>query len=204
MQSVEDDSAPMWWYLAYFHEAGHAVAARDRKRPVDEIFIHPEKGFTRHGDETTEYQGDDHQFIVYAGSWAEVRACWAFQGKDKHGPEGHTFTDEVRNLLRKNDRDWLEYHHAMGRTELTEADALEAKMAYENGSEPPEGECEPDDRWDGLLDGMWGQINTMATNLIAEAPVIHVDPGQEILVQVPKLWRRWGWEPPDDKHEDPV
>jgi hypothetical protein len=23
-------------------------------------------------------------------------------------------------------------------------------------------------------------------------------------VPVPKLWRRWGWEPPEDKHENPV
>jgi hypothetical protein len=97
----------MWWYLAYFHEAGHAVAARRRGRAVNEIFIHPEDGFTRHGTDDTEYEGDDHQFIVWAGPWSEVRALWAIKGMDKSGPDGHGFTDEVRDFLRKNDSDWL-------------------------------------------------------------------------------------------------
>jgi hypothetical protein len=154
--------------------------------------------------EDTEHQDDDHQFIVWAGPWAEARACWAFQGKDKHGPDSHSFTEFVRSLLRKNNHDWLESHRAMGRTELTEADAQEARRTYDNDLDPPEGECEPDDQWDGLLDGMWLQINTLATNLMAEAPVIHVDARQEVVVQVPKLWRRWGWHPPEDKHGDPV
>jgi hypothetical protein len=192
----------MWWYLTYFHEAGHAVAARDRKRPVNEIFIEPDHGYTRHGTEDTKYQDDDHQFIVWAGPWAEARACWAFQGKGKHGENAGEFIDDARSLLRKNGHDWREFHEAMGRT-ITDADVAEARMAYDTGGEPPKGEYAPDDQWDGLLDGMWLQINTLATNLMAEAAIIHVDPRQEIMVRMPKLWRRWGWQPPEDKHENP-
>jgi hypothetical protein len=123
------------------------------------------------------YQDDDHQFIVYAGPWAEARACWAIKGKDKRGPNARTFTDDVRALLRKNDSDWLEYQRALGR-EVSKADALEAKMAYLIGGDPPDGECEPDDEWYELLDGMWYDINTLATNLMTDVAVIPVV-GQE-------------------------
>jgi hypothetical protein len=203
VESIEDEGAPIRWYLTYFHEAGHALAACDRNRPVHEIFIHPDKGYTRHGDDDTKYEGDDHQFIVWAGPWAEARAFWEFQGKSTRGAEGHAFSEQVRSFLRKNSSDWFEFHQAMGR-EVTKDDAFRAYMSFIGEGDPPDGECEPDAEWDVLLDGLWGRINTLATNLIAEHPVITVDPRQKNMVQVPKLWRMWGWDPPEDKHENPA
>lgn len=205
MHSVASEVDPIRWYLAYFHEAGHAVAARSRNRPVNEIYIHPEKGYTRHGDDTVEYDGDSHQFIVWAGPWAELRACWVLQGRDKISTEDHSlFVDEVRSLLRKNSSDWLEYHRAMGRMDLTEVDALDALVAYNNSEAVSSDDCEPDEQWDRLLDDMWLDINNLATSLIADTPNIHLDNAQLDLFPVTKLWRKWGWEPPEEKIDNPA
>jgi hypothetical protein len=76
-------------------------------------------------------------------------------------------------------------------------------MAYLNGSDPPDGECEPDAEWHGLLEGMGSDINTLATRMLADQALIPVRE-QENLVLVPKLWRRWGWKLPEDRHTNPV
>ncbi|BBX43908.1 hypothetical protein MSIM_53590 [Mycobacterium simiae] len=62
-----------------------------------------------------DYTGDDHQFIVYAGTWAEVRGLWVARGIDTGTPDarGDSFADTVSDFLRKNDSEWLEYHQAM-------------------------------------------------------------------------------------------
>ena len=125
------------------HANLHAVAARARERPVHEIFIHPERGYTRHGSEDTPYKDDDHQFIVWAGPWAEARARWEFEGKDSRGENVQAFTNEVRSFLRKNGHDWREFHEAVGR-DVTDDDAGSARMIYDQSLDtPPQGECEP-------------------------------------------------------------
>jgi hypothetical protein len=44
-------------------------SSAQRGRSVNEIYIHPEQGFTGHGSFDTDYKDDDHQFIVWAGPW---------------------------------------------------------------------------------------------------------------------------------------
>jgi hypothetical protein len=191
IESSVDEADPMWWHLAYFHEAGHAVAARRRGRPVNEIYIHPEQGFTGHGSFDTDYKDDDHQVIVWAGPWAEVRALWAFNQIDTADDfAGSSFADTVRRFLRKNASDWLEYHRAMGR----DYDKSHSDQAYAadwspvgNGVLPAEDP--PDASWDALLREMWPATRLLGLMMLQGETVISV--GDDRLHRVgPHRWLR--------------
>lgn len=185
--AIVDESEPTWWYLAYFHEAGHAVAARRCNRPVNEIYIHPDNGYTSHGSDDTDYKDNDHQFIVYAGSWAEVRALWAISGIDTgaNDAQGNGFADTVRIFLRKNDSDWLEYHQAMG-CNYDRSHRSQAREAYDSGSDPPE-ERPPDASWHALFEGMWPEIRKPGLTMLAGETQIRV--GDTMLHRVgPHRW----------------
>jgi len=165
--SIVDEGEPFRWYLAYFHESGHAVAAHRRNRPVNEIYIHPDNGYTSHGSDDTDYKGDDHQFIVYAGPWSEVRALWATRNLDTSTNDagGNSFADTVRDLLRKNDSDWLEYHQAMGYN-YDRSHSKQARAAYDLGSSPPV-ECPPGASWHALYEDMWHEIIKVGLTMLA-------------------------------------
>jgi hypothetical protein len=62
----------------------------------------------------------------------------------------------------------------MGRQDVTERDASEAKQAYLGMRDVPEGECLADGEWEGLLEGMWPDINALATRMLADEAVIPV------------------------------
>jgi hypothetical protein len=150
-----------------FHEAAHVVAARTRGRPVSEIYIHPDNGYTSHGSDGIDYKGDDHQFIVYAGTWAEVRALWVARGigAGAHDAQGNSFADAVRILLRKNDSDWLEYHQAMGR-DYDSSHRRQARDAYDSDGDPPD-ETPPDPSWHPLYQEMWPEIIKVGLTMLA-------------------------------------
>lgn len=165
-ESIVGEGEPFRWYLTYFHEAGHAVAACRRNRPVNEIYIHPDNGYTRHGSDDTDYEGDDRQFIVFAGPWAEVRALWATRDIDTgtDDAEGNSFADTVRVLLRKNDSDWLEYHQAVG-YQYDSSHRHQARAAYDLGHDPPE-EHPPDVNWHPLYEEMWPEIIKLSLTML--------------------------------------
>jgi hypothetical protein len=190
MESVDSvaEADPKWWHLAYFHEAGHAVAALRRNRPVNDIYIHPDNGFTSHGFDDT-YEGDAHQFIVYAGPWAEVRALWAFNGINKNADDAarEKFADTVRDLLRKNGSDWLEYHRAMGR-DYDESHRGQARAVYDlNGDRVPPDEDPPHESWDALFDEMWPEMRWLGLRMLSGQTQITV--GNDTLLRVAR--GRW-------------
>ena len=199
MESFEgrDELAPIFWYLTYFHEAGHAIAALQSGRPVNEIYIHPTDGYTCHGLDKSDYNAEDCRFIVTAGPWAEVRALWAILGidKDAHDDAGLSFGHKLRDFLRKNSDDWRDYHQALGHT-VSEDDRRQARDAYFDVGVPPPYECPPEGGWDALPEQLWFEARRLAMAMLGAEDVIEIGYGQLPLDRLPPTrWRRRGWQP---------
>jgi hypothetical protein len=196
---------PIWWYLTYFHEAGHAVAALRRVRPVNEIYIHPLNGFTCHGSADTDDGSEDMQFIISAGPWAEVRALWTIAGidRDAHDASGRDFADKWRDFFRKNFDDWRGYHQALGH-EVSQDDHRKVLEAYFTDGEvsPPPYECLPDGGWDALPEDLWSEVRQLSLRMLEAEEMIEVGHGQPPLYRVePMRWRRRHWQPSQSDHQ---
>jgi hypothetical protein len=194
---LTEEQAPIFWYLTYFHEAGHAVAALRQGRPVNEIYIHPVNGFTNHGTADSDDDSEDMQFIVSTGPWAEARALWTIAGidRDGHDARGYSFADKWRDFFRKNSDDWRDYHQALGHV-VSPDDRRKVLEGYFVGGEPPSYERLPNGGWDARPEELWAEIRQLALTMLEAAEVIEVGHAQPPLDRVgPLRWRRRGWQP---------
>lgn len=195
------------WLKAFRHEAGHATAALLRGRPVNEILIHnPRWGYTSHGSEEMDYVEDAHEFIVYAGPWAEACAENEIEDpNDARAPEA----ERVYALLRQNPSDWVEYHEAIWSQPATEEECTAVEQLIDNKT-PLEGECAPNPSWDRSLQGLRQATKDLANrlqygaDLDSGADFIEVGERWPVLYRVkdrPTHWRRRGWTPDEDEWE---
>ena len=183
---IVDEGDPRSWYLAFFHEAGHAIAANHCGRTVNDIYIDPSNGYTSHGSFDQEYQHDDRQFIMWAGTWAEVRALWAFYDvATSEEVDARSFAQMAREFLRKNDSDWLEYHQAVGR-DYGQRERQQASAAYYGTASPPI-EQPPNEEWNERLEEVWPLMRLLGLSMLKGDSQINV--GQDQLVRVQR--GRW-------------
>lgn len=163
------------WLTAFRHESGHAVAALSRMRPVKEILLNaPFDGFTFQGCKDTPEIGDDHEFVLWSGPWAEARTANELAGVTDAVPT----VGQVRGFLEKNAGDRGAYFEAI------------------EGKAPPS-----EAQWGDVLDGLWSEIKTLAEKLRNLDDVVELGHDQPALHRVddrPTHWRRKEWILPDD------
>lgn len=192
---IDEELSPVWWFLAFFHEAGHAVAAARCARPVREIYVHPKNGFTQHGLLGLEDDEEHMKFLISAGPWAESRALWMINGFERNGYDasGRTFADIWRDLFRKNLIDWRDYHLQGLGYQVSQDDLAQVNNAYffPGGASLPAYENLPGGGWDALPDDFWTEVRRLAMVMMEAAPEVDVGHGQPVLEQVATThWRR--------------
>lgn len=181
-------------YSVYCHEAGHAVAALSQGRPISEMYLHPEEGFTSHGlEDGSKYEDNDRLFVVYAGPWAQARVF--VEDVDSPG-----FGAEVARLLWANFCDWVEFQLSLHR-EISVEQCASLKFDSSLGAEPPF-DSPFDSQWDTHLKTLATAIDKLATALARDQSEIEISVGDyhARLERVEALrWRQPGLDPtPDD------
>lgn len=181
-----DELAPIFWYLTYFHEAGHAVAAARRAQPVKQIYVHPTHGYTRHGDDGSISSDDDIQFIVAAGPWAEVCAMRMMWGVPLDVDTAELrFAEQHQDYFRKNAHDWCDYHRALGHA-VTEDDYRQVRDAAFGLGNPPSYEALPSGGWSTFSAELWNESRTLALLMLSAEDEIDVGYGQPALLRSPE------------------
>ena len=151
--------------------------------------------------------GDAHQFIVYAGPWAEACVANKVDGTDDGAAPD---VNEVRALLRKNPSDWVEYHEAIWGRAANERERQAVEEACDANTRLAN-ERLPDPSWECILHGLREDIRALARRLQSGADLKSGTEFIELgnshhprLYRVknrPTHWRRQGWTPDVDEWE---
>lgn len=181
-------------FAIFCHEAGHAVAALACGRPINEMYIHPDTGFTGHGVEGSVYPDEVRLFVVYAGPWAQARAL---AGE----ADSLAFEELVKKLLWEfNFCDWVEFQLA-SRREIREGDCHAFLMDSFHGADPPY-DSAFDPKWNVDLEGLLHHIKNLATAMYENQALIEIDLGERKRASLQRIgslrWARPGFQPIDD------
>lgn len=140
-------------YQTAHHEAGHAVAAVARGGTFDGLTI--EATTTRDGRVHVTYERRHHDFVTFAGPWADARVDWGDRPPNGVDADGSTFHDYLRASLRVNADDLRLYVPSRNLpTELFEADSF--------GGDAPEIPLARDESWYAELESYWPTMQLMA------------------------------------------